>query len=325
MNDKVINQALAYLGKKSDELKSAILSKNISIDVGGPASVIGKTIAKPFEVALEKLIAEMQKQTGLIGKKNATDICVELQKLQNELRVKKMEVVVGGQEVSFGPVIEVVRELTDVIENKEQDNTEIVELLKETKSLIKNLKLVVPKVDLSGIEKGFAAMEFNLQKIFIAIRENQPEKLAEKFDAMDVVFKGLKPKDSVRFDDTQMTALMAALTNGGGGGGFTTVPGAKSATNWEVDRVALTLANTQYSYTFPSNTVSWTFKLRTPGATLFYSSVTGKLPVSGDNTTYMTMLPMGARSQDGMEWGGTTMYFETDTATQVVEIEIFTM
>lgn len=191
-------------------------------------------------------------------------------------------------------------------------------LKEELNKIAKDIKAIAGK---ESVETQ--SIEALLKLILTAVKDNQPEKIGEKIDAMDAVFKGLKPKDSVRFDDTQMTALMAALTNHSGG--FTTNSGAKSATNWEVDRVALTLANTQYSYTFPSNTVSWTFKLRTPGATLYYSSATGKLPVSGDNSTYMTMLPMGARSQDGMEWGGTTMYFETDTATQVVELEIFTM
>lgn len=165
-------------------------------------------------------------------------------------------------------------------------------------------------------------IEALLKMILSAVKENAPEKIGEKIDAMDAVFKGLKPRDSVKFDEDQMRNLMGALT---GGSSIGTNPGLKSATNWETDRLALTSANTQYSYTFPSNTVSWTFKLRTPGASLFYSSATGKLPVSGDASTYMTMLPMGARSQDGVEWGGVTMYFETDTASQVVELEIFTM
>jgi hypothetical protein len=168
-------------------------------------------------------------------------------------------------------------------------------------------------------------IEALLKMVLSAIKENAPEKLGEKIDAMDVVFRGLKPKDTVRFDDTQMKGLMAALTNVGQSSGIGTYPGLKSASNWTVARVALTSANTEYTYTFPANTVSWTMKLRAQGATLYYSSATGKFPTSGDNTTYMTMLPLGAKSQDGVEWGGLTMYLQSDTASQVVEIEVFTM
>jgi hypothetical protein len=161
-----------------------------------------------------------------------------------------------------------------------------------------------------------------LKLILAAIERNAPEKIGEKIDAMDAVFKGLKPKDSVKFDDNQMKGLMAALTNRGIG---LASGGTKAATQYEIDRLALTLADTEYTYSFPENTVSWTFKLRGSQAMLYWSTVTGKLPVSGDNTQYITMDPMGTRSQDNMEWGGKTLYFETDTASQVLEIEIYTM
>ncbi len=159
-----------------------------------------------------------------------------------------------------------------------------------------------------------------LKLILAAIERNAPEKIGEKIDAMDAVFKGLKPKDSVKFDDTQMKGLMAALTSGRGGAG-----GNKSATQWDVVRIPLTAADTEYSYTFPANTVSWTMKLRGTTAKFYYASETGKLPVSGDNTAYMTVPANGTRSQDNVEYGGKVMYFETNTATQVVELEVFTM
>jgi len=158
-----------------------------------------------------------------------------------------------------------------------------------------------------------------LRLIYSAVRENEPEKLGEKFDALDVVFKGLKPKDSVKFDDKQIKGLMGALTN------ITTQGGPKSATDWQVDTVTVTAADTEYEYAFPSNTVSWTLKLRGGTGVLYYSHETGKLPVSGDNTNYLTLPASGTRSQDNVEWGGKKMFLESDSATQVLEIEVFTM
>ena len=119
-----------------------------------------------------------------------------------------------------------------------------------------------------------------------------------------------------------MKGLMGALTasRGFGSGGEV-----KSAQNWAIATVAITTANTEYSYTFPANTVCWTLKLRGTVAVLYYASETGKLPVSGDNSDYLTLYVSGARSQDGVEWSGKTMYFESNTASQVVELEIFTL
>ena len=174
-----------------------------------------------------------------------------------------------------------------------------------------------------AVKVSMGSVEDILKGILSAVRANAPEKIGEKIDAMDVVFKGLKPKDTTRFDDEQLKGLMAALMHGGAS--MSTNPGVKSATNWEVARLAITAANTEYTYTFPANTVSWTMKLRDQGATLYYSSATGKFPTSGDNTTYMTMLPLGARSQDGVEWAGKKMYVQSDTASQVLEIEVFTL
>lgn len=219
-----------------------------------------------------------------------------------------------------GELAELRKTLVDTLAKMSQPeflvNTDFSPLKEDLEDINDKLSKISAK-NIPSVEN----MEAVLVMILDAIKMNTPEKLSEKFDALDVVFKGLKPKDSVKFDDVQMRALMAALTNRG----ITTAAGVKSATDWDVARVAITLADTEYSYTFPANTVSWTFKLRTPGQNLFYASATGKLPVSGDNTTYMTMPPMGARSQDGMEWGGKTMYFESDGASQVVEIEVFTM
>ena len=206
--------------------------------------------------------------------------------------------------------------------------------LEKSLGSLKNLKadvdLSVLEKQLSGISKDMAKLaakdnvdmtdvESTLRLIYSAVRENEPERLGEKFDALDVVFKGLKPKDSVKFDDTQIKGLMGALTN------ITTQGGPKSATDWQVDTVTVTSADTEYEYAFPSNTVSWTLKLRGGTGVLYYSHETGKLPVSGDNTNYLTLPASGTRSQDNVEWGGKKMFLESDSATQVLEIEVFTM
>ena len=320
MDEKKLNQALAYLGKKLDEMKVAFLAKNTTIDMGATTESIGKSIAKPLEMSIQALIAEVQKQSVLLNRNDSAEVARGITALQQELRNKKMEVFVEGQKISFEPVIAAIAAMNETFRGKKQDNTDI---LKALEALQKSIKIEVPKTDLKPIQEGLASMKASLDKVLAAIKENKPEKIGEKIDAMDAVFKGLKPKDTTRFDDEQMKGIMAALTHGGAS--MSTNPGVKSATNWEVARLAITAANTEYTYTFPANTVSWTMKLRDQGATLYYSSATGKFPTSGNNTTYMTMLPLGARSQDGVEWAGKKMYVQSDTASQVLEIEVFTL
>jgi hypothetical protein len=188
--------------------------------------------------------------------------------------------------------------------------------LKPLKASVDTLTSQVASV-LKREQIDFAPLVSEMKLVRKSIEASKPPEFP--IDALDATFKGLKPKDSVKFDDQQMKGLMAALTNMGVGGGN------KSAINYEVDRLVLTAADTEYSYTFPANTVSWTTKLRGGTGEVYWSSAPGKLPVSGDNTTYITMSAAEARSQDNMEWGGKTLYFESDTAAAILEIEIFTM
>ena len=183
------------------------------------------------------------------------------------------------------------------------------------------LQVIASKVEMLAKKNGpdLRSTEVLLKLILDSIKENSPKEFP--IDALDVVFKGLKPKDSVKFDDKQMASLMAAMTNRG----FATDGGTKSATEWQVNTVTLTSANTEYEYTFPANAISWSLKLRGTTGILYYASATGKMPTSGDGTAYITVPAGAARSQDNVEYGGKKMYFQSDTASQVVEIDVFTL
>lgn len=185
--------------------------------------------------------------------------------------------------------------------------------------LLTKLDKLVPKerpvVSLDTVQNQLAA-------ILTAIERNEPERIGEKIDALDAVFNGLKPKESVKFDDTQIKGLMAAIT---GSRGIMTDGGAKTATAWSIQTITITAANTQYEYAFPANTISWTMKLRGVTGKLYYATQAGKLPVSGDNTAYISLPARGTRSQDNVEYGGNKIYVESDLAGQVVELDVFTL
>jgi len=116
--------------------------------------------------------------------------------------------------LKFSDVVTAVEKNTKVLEKiKPAEAVDLTPLLKK----LDTLKPIPPKerpvVSLDVVQAQLGA-------ILEAIQRNEPERIGEKIDALDAVFKGLKPKESVRFDDTQMKGLMAALT---GGRGITTV------------------------------------------------------------------------------------------------------
>ena len=183
----------------------------------------------------------------------------------------------------------------------------------------------VPEIKLPTInipKQNTELIENLLQALLIEMQKDKMPDYRESFDAFGAAILENKPKDEVTINPAQMKGLMAALTNGGG---MTTQGGNKSATDWKVEIVTIADADTEYEYTFPSNTVSWTLKLRGTTAITYYSHETGVLPVSGDNSNYLTLPANGTRSQDNVEWGGKKMFIESDSASQVLEIEVFTM
>jgi hypothetical protein len=84
-----------------------------------------------------------------------------------------------------------------------------------------------------------------------------------------------------------------------------------------IENVSMTLANTEYSYNIPSGVNKVLLKLRDGGVDLKLSYTSG---TSG--TTYITIQSGSVKSIDDMK-GGLTIYFQSDTASQVLEIEIW--
>lgn len=209
------------------------------------------------------------------------------------------------------------RSLSTLSQKDDSKETEkILTALSKVEKAVNNIEIEVGETDVTSVEKQLESLRKDI-KDYQQILIKSFEKMAENIGALPKTFNF--PKE-FKLDQEQLRSIRS------NGGGVVSVNGdLKTATNWTVAIVSMASANTEYSYTFPNNTQSWTMKLRTPGQSLFYSSATGKLPVSGNNTTYMTMLPLGTRSQDNVEWSGKTIYFESDGASQVVEIEVFTL
>jgi hypothetical protein len=121
--------------------------------------------------------------------------------------------------------------------------------------------------------------------------------------------------DTFKLDDMQLRSIRS--------GSISTNPGIPLATRVINTTLSAALANTEYSYTFPSGTIGWVIKLRDQGTLAYYSWTTGKLPTSGNGTTYMTIPQNFLRSQEGVEYSGKTIYLGAEANSQTFEIEVF--
>lgn len=310
---KLVADAIKYLGDKIDKSNSKI-----------EMDLTSRAIEKLQDVdyrQINTLIKEMKDIASGHGKSNQ-ELIATLKAFEKATKddTRLINVLSTSQELQGQMVTALDLIGKQLKEDSESEDTNedkaILESLKSIEKAIYATESEEKELDLKPLIKEIAQLrtESNTQgkQIVTALTKMCEDmgKLPKSFDF---------PKE-FKLNTEQLRSIRSS-----GGGGMSFNGELKVATNWTVATKTLTLANTEYSYTFPTNTQSWTLKLRVAGASLFYSSATGKLPVSGDNSTYMTMLPMGARSQDNVEWSGKTIYFESDTAGQVVEIEVFTL
>lgn len=205
-----------------------------------------------------------------------------------------------------------------IVITKAKDDKEQVQLLKDLRAAIQKLDKDEKETDLSPVTNALKMLITEIKDM--AHANNQAfSSFAKGMTTLGEAVGDMKfdfPKE-FKLDEQQVRKIAS------GSRGVTTIP-TKNATDVTIANVAITNSGTEYSYTFPANTVSWTFKLRAAGATLYYAFNANNTPANG--STYMTLLPgLAARSQDNLEWSGKTIYFESDTSSQVVEIEIFTL
>ena len=203
-----------------------------------------------------------------------------------------------------------------VKEEMKPESKDDIKKLDELKKVLVEIKDKQKDVELAPVTNGLKMLVAEIQDM--SRKTNQGlEMVGKGLSALAEVVPSLKttlPK-TWKLDEQQVRKLSNRGLSLGGGSG---------ASGMTVANVALANSGTEYFYTFPANTVSYTFKLRTAGATLYYAFAADSTPANG--SAYVTLLPgLSARSQDGLEIGGKTIYFETDTTTQVVEIEVFTL
>lgn len=194
---------------------------------------------------------------------------------------------------------------------KPADMSKTNSLLTDLARQVKNIKLDVPQTDLSRLDDVVTA----LAHVHDALTTRPPA--TDRTDEVIAAIKGIKVQipESMKLDASQVGAIRF-------GGGSATASYARKAVSASV---TMAVANTEYSYQFPSNTIGFRIKLRSQGTLLLYSWQTGTLPTSGDGSAYSTVQQNGELSRDNLDIGGKTIYLQAPSATQVAEVEVFTL
>lgn len=188
--------------------------------------------------------------------------------------------------------------------------------------------------ELSGIAKDlkkakspdFKNVEFLLKQITGGIKDTSSEKTLQEINkSLEAILNalgGIKPIDTFKLDEMQLRKLAGASK------GISVDGGQMAARNVAITNLALTSTASQYSYTFPANTVAWRFRLRDQGTLTYYSFTTGTLPLvggGGNGTKYSTIPQNFVASQEGVDFSGKIIYFGAESASQTIEIEVYTL
>ena len=197
-----------------------------------------------------------------------------------------------------------------------RDDKAVVDAISALKKSIDSIEIILPENDNSDVIKALKELGKKVDKIPVAKVPDYSKELADISKKVDKLAGALKidiPKE-ITLQKRQFDQMIGSM-----GGAIGTPSVATRVTLVDVDMAS---ANTEYSYTFPAGTVQWRMKLRAHANAWFYSWETGQLPGSGDDTEYISIPEMWLDSRDGVSYAGKTIYFESATASQTMEIEV---
>ena len=299
---KGLKEVAEFLGKKIDSLRDRPQEVKVELNADQAWRDITAALAKGIELRLDyaSLVEPLARIEELLAQEKPDDRPTHHAEMMQE---------VSNQ-----------TKLLSKILAKEEDTSEVKKLktsIEGVTKAIKALELQVPEVDLSPVVDGLKEVSSGLSSVVKAVNENSPKDFSEHFNTLSTAIKSIKSYETVKINDNQIKALMSASRP------ITTNGGNLAARNMTVANVALTLADTQYSYTFPANTTRWQVNLRTQNVKLLYSFTTGKLPTSGDGLAYLTAPQNFIQSADNVDWGGKIIYLQSASASQTVEVLSF--
>lgn len=113
--------------------------------------------------------------------------------------------------------------------------------------------------------------------------------------------------------DSVGSKITLPVTQYDSSGSLVTPIGAATATT--IANVTMTDANTEYSYALPSGTKVFRMKLRSQSASFKLSFTSGQ-----SGTTYITVNQGGSYGESGVSLSSKTLYFQSPTAAQTMEV-----
>lgn len=279
---------------------------------------------KDYSVSIAREIRGLREDIRNDKKQVNLSLDAETIKRLNEGDVRKFTQLVQGltnlanaQKISSAELTGAVSKLTKAFQGA--NNNDVVDAINSLSKTFsdKNMEVEV-NVDTNSL---LSKME-DVHAAILNSNAGLAESIKYLASIMQVVAQKKMPEypSTIKLNDAQFSTLKMSGGGGLGGGG-----GTKAATKTTMANVSMASANTEYSYTFPANTVAWGIKLRSQGVLLLYAWDTGVLPTSGDGSAYGTVAQNDLRSIEGVEWGEKTIYLQTDTATQVAEIVSYQM
>lgn len=324
--EKVINNALAYIGKKFDEVVGALNKQQPSIEVkmsDMPPVVLNVQEISDLSRTLSNLKSVLEAQGSKVEIKDTRldDVIGLLEKLVN----KKQPINFGADVALLTEIKSSIVSLSDTI----KDNKTVVDMsdIKRTNELIGQLSESIGQavqkdivVDMSELKDITSSID-NLSDIMMKKGKEENPQLNKLIDLMEkVAKKKFVVPDTFKLEENQLRQLRTGGTTvvGGGSGGSMI-----AATKATMANVAMAAADTEYSYTLPKGTTSFYIKIRSQNTKLLFAWAQGKLPGSGDGTAYMTIPQNGMQSRPGLDLSGKTIYFESAGTTQVCEIESY--
>lgn len=228
--------------------------------------------------------------------------------------------------ISYDSVDEVNKVLKELeFQAKKMDNSKITfdyTEQKKTNKLMVDLVKSVKEIYFEQQPIDFTPLQKQLDKLIETINKKDNVTLEEKLDLLNNSLGNLKfdVPSTFKIDDRQFRELSVGRSSVVMGGG-----GVKATRNVTLSNKTLTTADTEYNYTFPTNTVSWTIRVRDTDVPLLVAFTTGKLPTSGDGTAYFTVPAYYLQEQNGLDWSGKIIYLQAGSSSQTAEILSYQM
>lgn len=335
-----------FLGRKLDGLAAQYQTENTAlreavrdsqklVQLDMTASTIEK-LQKTSDLNINKIATTLEKSDRSIEKiaaaldKVSYEESNRLQKLTSTIAALKEAVEKDSTDTALlHDIAEQIRLLVQLEQETKGGKDDAAstafteEVRQSVKALLTAIKESKPKeakpVDMSPVTRSLGELKAALSDLSSTVRASDNKSTLNELLAAIKALKLTVPS-TVKLDEQQFRALRSS------GSSTTVVSGGSeqlSARNITVANVALSTANTEGSYTFPSNTVGFELRTRDTDVPLLVAYTTGKLPISGDGLAYFTVPAYFIEKTVGLDWSGKTIFFQTGSASQTVEILVY--